>query len=314
MNNKLYGGIIGLVVGDALGVPVEFQSRKELKKNPVIDMREYGTHNQVKGTWSDDSSLTLCLIEQLIEGYDTDKIGDKFVKWYRENYWTPYGNVFDEGTATITAINKYETGKYSAIECGGAKEYDNGNGSLMRILPMVYYTMKMEKKERYEKIDQVSSITHAHKRAVIACNIYIEFARQILQGIEKLTAYNNMKREIIEYYENNEDLEKYARILKSDIAMVEEENINSSGYVVDTLEAAIWCFLNTTDYSTCVLTAVNLGDDTDTVAAIAGGLAGIYYGIENIPKNWVNILARKEDICNLLKKFEACPLVVLSKM
>ena len=294
--------LIGTAVGDALGVPVEFQPRSYLKANPVIDMREYGTHEQPKGTWSDDTSLMLCLAESMREGLDTNNLSQKFIAWKNDNLWTPHGWVFDIGIGTRIAIERLENGMTPEL-AGGFDEMDNGNGSLMRILPLVLHIKDLNIDERYEWTKKISSITHAHVRSVMACFYYLEFAKKIIEGKDKFQAYNELQSELTQYFEQRKinpiEINKFHRLLIEDISKVEEDNIKSSGYVIDTLEAAIWCVLTTNNYKDAVLKAVNLGHDTDTTGAVTGGLAALIYGMDNIPKEWINTLARKDDIINL---------------
>lgn len=303
--NKVLDGIIGFCVGDALGVPVEFKTREELVKEPVTDMIGYGTYNQPPGTWSDDTSLTLCLVESLCNGLNLEDIGERYVKWYYDSYWTPHNMTFDVGNTTKEAIRRISEG-VSPEQAGLNDEHSNGNGSLMRVLPLAFYLKNFKDEEKYSVIYKISSITHRHLRSILACSIYVEYAINLLKGYSKKEAYKNMKENIINFYSNTvfrKEFDSYNRILKYDIARLKEEEIKSSGYVVDTLEAVFWCFLNRDGYKEVVLTAVNLGNDTDTIAAIAGGLAGIYYGIEAIPKKWIDEIARKDDIIRLAEQF-----------
>jgi len=299
--SQVIGGLLGLCIGDALGVPVEFKSRYELKINPVTDMMGYGTHNQPPGTWSDDSSLTLCLAESLCNGFNLQDIADRFLKWFYEAYWTPYGEVFDIGNTTYIAISRLKKG-VNPLEAGPKDEFSNGNGSLMRILPLAFYLEKEDIKRRFEITHQVSCLTHGHIRSQMSCGIYVQFAINLLKGMRKKEAYEKMKEIVLKYYSQEpyiRELRNFDRVINFDISELSEDNIKSSGYVIDTLEASIWCFLNGKSYKDTVLTAVNLGGDTDTVGAVTGGLAGIYYGYESIPKKWINILARHEDIIKL---------------
>ncbi|WP_370635829.1 O-acetyl-ADP-ribose deacetylase [Flavobacterium sp. JAS] len=303
---KVKSGLFGLAVGDALGVPVEFESRSYLKKNPVCEMIGFGTHHQSAGTWSDDSSLAFCLAESLSNGYDLKDIARNFVKWYSTELWTPHGQVFDIGIATRHAIQNIAKG-YEPHLCGGFYEEDNGNGSLMRILPLVFYLQEEKDIEViYKKVKEVSSITHAHFRSVFACFIYVVYCLEILNNIDKIEAYKNMQKIVSDFLSDKEfnavEIQLFDRILKNNIAEYPENEIHSSGYVLHSLEASLWCFLNWNTYEATVLKAVNLGGDTDTTAAITGGLAGMYYGIDNIPQKWINALARKNDIDDLCER------------
>lgn len=302
---KIKSALFGVAVGDALGVPVEFNSRLSISKKPVTDMIGYGTYNLPAGTWSDDSSLTFCLAEALTQGFDLNVIGQNFVKWKHENYWTPHGYVFDIGIATRQAISRLAKGEKPEL-AGGFNETDNGNGSLMRILPLLFYLLDKPIDERFEITRKVSSITHGHIRSVIACFYYLEFAKQIFEGKDKFEIYKNLQTEIPNHLTSlaidQAEIAKFDRLLKGDIAKLDENKIQSSGYVLHTLEASIWCLLTTDSYNDAVLKAVNLGEDTDTTGAVTGGLAGLLYGLESIPENWLQQIARYDDIENLAER------------
>jgi ADP-ribosylglycohydrolase len=304
--------LLGLAVGDALGVPVEFIGREARRRDPVVDMRAYGTHHQPAGTWSDDSSLTFCLAETLAtKGYDLVDAAQRFVRWQDEAYWTAHGRVFDIGIATAEALQCLRRGR-KPEQAGGSGEYSNGNGSLMRILPLVFSIKDLPVAERFQKVREVSSITHAHIRSVMACFIYTELARELLAGSDKLAAYSAMQQTVNSFFQaegigSELELRQFHRILenpygKFDIQPLitcKEAEIKSSGYVVHTLEAALWCLLTHDTYAATVLAAVNLGDDTDTTGAVAGGLAGLAYGEAAIPAEWLAVLARRSDIEDL---------------
>lgn len=316
MKNHIKSSLFGVVVGDALGVPVEFKSREYLKQNPVTDMIGYGSHNQPAGTWSDDSSLTFCLVESLCKGYDLQDLANRFVKWYEYAYWTPRGEVFDIGITTSQAIQILQRGA-KPILAGGTSEDSNGNGSLMRILPLVFYVQNLPIARRYQIVKDVSALTHAHIRSVLACLIYVEMALQIIKGNDKWEAYARMQSEITNFLNDNAicsqyEIDKFYRILDSHanpnykimpIYEYFEAEIQSSGYVLHSLEASIWCLLKANTYKETVLMAVNLGKDTDTTGAIAGGLAGLLYGFDAIPVDWTEKLARKNDIEDLAERF-----------
>lgn len=303
--DKVFGGLFGVCIGDALGVPVEFIERYELKENPIVDMVGYGQYNQPRGTWSDDSSLTFCLAESLLNGFDIQDIADKFCRWMQEGYWSPHGEVFDIGDATRNAIIRLQQG-ISPIDAGGKTEYNNGNGSLMRILPLAYFLKKLDIDKQFTTIHQVSCLTHGHFRSQMACGIYIQFAINLLNDNDLNPAYKKTKRVCNQYYSiepYKSELHHFKRILELDISQLREDSIKSSSYVIDTLEASLWCLLNNKSYSDTVLTAVNLGEDTDTTGAVAGGLAGIYYSYKNIPQKWRDSVARVEDIADLCERF-----------
>ena len=304
MINKILDGIFGLCIGDALGIPVEGKTRDYLKSNPVKNIRRCGIQKQYYGIWSDDSSLTFCLADSLCNGFDLNDVADKFVQWLYKGLWTPYGKAFGIGRTTRLAIKRYKQGNINPVKAGLKSEYDNGNGSLMRILPLAFILQKLPFENRIPIIADVSSITHAHTRSIIACVIYIEMAINLLNGQDLEEAYINMKKPIMKYFAGANELKHFSRILQDDISELKEETIKSSGYVVHTLEASLWCFLTSNSYEKAVLKAVNLGEDTDTTGAVTGGLAGIYYGLESIPSEWVNQIARKVDIVELAERMD----------
>lgn len=308
MKNNVLDGIMGLCVADALGVPVEFMSRETLRKNPVIGMRGFGTHNQSVGTWSDDTSMTLCLVDSLIKGINFNDVMSKFLMWFDEGSYTPHGEVFDVGISTRDAIKRFSDG-IEPLKCGGVNERDNGNGSLMRILPIIFYIQSIygtdfeENDEAFGIIHNISSLTHAHKRSKIACGIYISVASMLLGSMDLKIAVELGIYKAAEYYrkqtEFKDEISHFDRLLAKGFEELDAKAIKSSGYVVDTLEAAIWCLLNSSTYKDCVLKAVNLGEDTDTVAAVVGGLAGLYYGYENIPCEWLDKVVKREYVESL---------------
>lgn len=298
---------MGLAVGDALGVPVEGSGREGLKGSPVTGMRGYGVHHQPPGTWSDDTSLTLCLVDSLCAGYDLDDIGQRFCRWLYDGYWTPWGYPFGIGGTTAKAISRLAGGIEPRL-AGLRDEYSNGNGSLMRILPVALYFAPAGDEALLEAAHEVSSITHAHPRSQMACGIYTLVASHLLAGDDPHLAYSQAVQKAARYYLTppfDEELEHFRRVLGGRLGELDESRIGSGGYVVETLEAAIWCLLTRESYRDTVLAAVSLGGDTDTTAAVAGGLAGIWYGLDGIPGEWISGLARVDDVKRLLNRFHA---------
>lgn len=299
--DRFIGGLVGLSVGDALGVPVEFLSRARLAKEPVTGMRGRGSHHQQTGTWSDDSSLAFCTAESLITGYDLDDMGRRFLKWHKEAYWAARSQVFDIGSTTASAMRRLGRG-VAAKEAGSVSEKDNGNGSLMRILPLALAFASAPLPDLVDRADRVSRITHGHARARIACGIYVAIARRVLQGATLSDAYRRAVAEVAALLATSPvaaELKHFERVTKGNLATLRPEAIKSDGYVVHTLEAALWSVLTTHTFSDAVLVAVNLGEDTDTTATVAGGLAGLAYGLKAIPTEWLDVLARKEDVLDL---------------
>lgn len=313
MSKYWLDGIMGFVVADALGVPVEFSSREERRLDPVKEMRAYGTYDQPMGTWSDDSSMTLATVDSIKHcgGIDYKDLMDRFASWKMRGDYTPFQEVFDMGISTSYAINRYMKGE-SPLACGGKDAQDNGNGSLMRILPVCLYLYDRQKTvctsedESIYLIHNVSALTHGHLRSQLACGMYYFMVKAILDKNEDLlsrlqagmdSAYKYYRKDMSVYRE----LGFYERLIDlTQFKDVAEDEIKSSGYVLDTLEAVVWCLINTESYKDAVLKAVNLGKDTDTVAAIAGGLAGLYYGCDGIPEEWKTVIQKKEWIEELV--------------
>ena len=312
MKEKIYNTLYGAIVADALGVPVEFKDREYLKQNPVTDMIGYGTYNLPKGSWSDDSSMMLCLADSIgkTEGLVPEDIMKNFSSWFNESQFTPDNNIFDIGGSCRKSIMNYLQG-VPAVDCGQKSELDNGNGSLMRIAPLPLYLYQiytedtMDFEISYDYIHKVSSLTHAHSISLIGCDIYCAIIIELYKGSNKedvlKIALPKIGKYVKEHPEYETALKKYARIFHQSFKDIPENEIKSSGYIVDTLEAALWCFLNTDSYRDCVLKAVNLGSDTDTVACVAGSIAGLYYG--NIPQEWIDSLRNKKLIDRIIDSF-----------
>ena len=309
--DKMLGGLLGFCVGDAMGVPVEGAHRTKLAEDPVTGMRGFGSHNQPPGTWSDDTSMMLSVADSLgLSGFFNyrDMI-ERFRGWAREGRYTAHGSLFDIGATTREALARFEDG-CEPLSCGGATEADNGNGSLMRMLPLAYWlaasgeTRFAKPAEACAAAHAASSLTHAHAVSKIACGLYAAFAGWLLSGpkgaAERLQAARG-------YYESKrqyrKELARFGRIFRKDFARLPESEIRSGTYVVESLEAALWCFLGSGSYRECVLKAVNLGGNTDTVAALAGGLAGTRWGLGGIPKEWLSQIARLESVTEIFERF-----------
>lgn len=303
MLEKTKAVMLGHAVADALGVPVEFCRREKLAAKPIKDMEGFGTYPFPKGCWSDDTSMSLCVLESLTKNkIDYEDIMNNFGKWYFKDEFTPTGEMFDVGNACSTAIEKYFKDKLPFNQCGLKDEYSNGNGSLMRIHPMALYLYTRDDftlEEKLEIIHNTSALTHAHERSKIGCGIYSFVLWELLKEPDKINIFEGLKKAML-FYRDYPEFQKYSRIFEKPFVISKQEEIYSTGYVVYTLEAALWCLLTTTSYEECVLKAVNLGDDTDTVGAVAGGLAGALYGYNSIPTKWLEVLKRKdyiEDMC-----------------
>ena len=307
MNNyieKAKSVVFGHAVADALGVPVEFESRKALDNSPVTDMEGFGTYPYPEGCWSDDTSMALAALDSLTSNnLDYDDIMKKFAAWYFNDEYTPTGKMFDAGNTCILAIENYFKKHMSALDCGLSDERSNGNGSLMRIYPFVLYAFvkQFPVEDMIDMVHTASALTHAHERSKVGCGIYALILTRLLHENNSCAVHMALQQAKA-HYSSNPEITHYSNLFGRDFDKTERSKIKSGGYVVDTLEAAVWCLLTTNNYRDCVIKAVNLGDDTDTVAAVAGSLAGALYGYDAIPAEWLSVLKRKEYITRLCEK------------
>ena len=298
ITSKIKAVMLGHAVADALGVPVEFMSRSELEQSPVTHMMGFGSYPVPAGAWSDDTSMSIAALDMIADSViDWDAIMMAFAAWYERGKYTPTGELFDIGNICSRAIRRYLSKEIPATECGIDGETANGNGSLMRIPPfsLMAWCTHQSQDEWEIMIDQASALTHAHGRSKLACRIYTMLLHKLLNVPTKESIGIALQEAKCRYADHPESIH-YARLFADDFAELPCDAIKSTGYVVDSIEAAVWCLLTTDSYDECVLKAVNLGSDTDTVAAIAGGLAGALYGIDAIPQEWLNTLLRRDCI------------------
>lgn len=267
----LRDAIYGVAVGDALGSPVQFMERGSYPK--VTEMLYCRIFKKKAGTWTDDTSLTLALCDSIKQcgAIDTEDIYNRFRSWLEIGKYTQDGRAFDVGRTCFTAI---------ATHKGKDDIKSNGNGSLMRIVPLAFVEGISDR-----QIEEVSAVTHAHAISREACRIYVHIAMDLKNGASLQDAVDENVRETSSVFER-----------LSDIKNCHVDEIKSTGYVVDTLEASLWCLLNTSSFRDALETAVNLGGDTDTIGAVTGGLAGIFYGIEGIPEEWIKALRKPKMI------------------
>lgn len=317
MTNPFLNGIMGFAVGDALGAPAEFGERWMRDMDPVREMRSGGIFEVPPGGWTDDTAMTLATLESLKHGFDPKDMMNRFTAWCMEGAYTWSGEAIGIGKQILRAIEAYRAG--GDIEsCGCAAESDNGNGSLMRILPVSLYCRSLQQRglslpEALHMIAQASALTHRHPRSIIACGIYHFLVCAILDepGTLPDRIQSGLSRGFAFYRSQpvySEELNHYDRLANIDfLAAVPRDQINSTGYVVDTLEAALWCLVTTDSYRACALKAVNLGLDTDTIAAIAGGLAGLFYGLKAIPAEWLSALQNRDQIESACAFFSGVP-------
>ena len=300
---RIKGGIIGLLVGDALGVPYEFHERQSI---PFAEQIEFEPPEKFRrshagvpvGTYSDDGAQALILLNTLLEckKFDANHFAKGLVDWYDDGFMAVNGKVFDVGIQTADAIRQLKCGTKPLL-AGGTDEYSNGNGSLMRVLPLALWHRGSDMELIADAFDQ-SAVTHGHLRSKLCCALYCIWARRILQNVEN--AWENAVATLYNFFPEGtiENVEFETRICPKD-AIYET---TGSGYVVDSLRSARWACGNKT-YQETVKAAISLGKDTDTTACIAGGIAGLKFGFEAIPQRWSENLRGKEIYEPLIENF-----------
>ena len=321
MKDIIKASLYGFIIGDALGVPVEFMTRENLEKNKVTEMLANDSRKTTKGYWSDDTAMTLCTMQSIIETNNIDislheDMMIKYRKWIEEGYMAVNNICFGIGQTTFKALNNYKNSKTFIDYCikNNCSEKNGGNGAMMRILPLILYLYNHnipkyknldDDKQIFRKYDYISfnvALTHNCKINIESCIFYTMFIFNLID-LKRLTdAYNKTIMQHLNWYGGCQS-EGLKRILNNELIGLDKDEIKSTGYVIDTLEASLWCLFNTNSYEEAVLTAVNLGGDTDTIGAITGSLAGIYYGINAIPKKWLNTLCEKEMVDEVINKF-----------
>ena len=298
--------VFGAAVGDAVGVPFEFCSPESMKRRPATDMVGGGTYDMPAGTWSDDTTMILCTLDKLDGTLNYDAIMKAFVSWVDEGCYTPNGSCFDIGRTTSIALSNYARG-CEPLKSGLSQDHNNGNGSLMRIIPAALYADAhgLDNSQSIGLAHLLSSLTHAHQRSLIGCGIFTLIAKELIAHPDKAEVSKALEkaRKLYSLPEYSDQIGYYSRLLQGDFADLPEDAIRSSGHVVETLECAVWCLMNTDSYRDCILSAVNFGNDTDTAACVAGALAGLLYGLEDIPQDWKDKLIRPELIEQIITGF-----------
>ena len=294
--NKRKRALWGFIIGDAYGVPMEFMERDSFN---VHDMIGYGCWDVPAGTWSDDSAMTLITIEHLINDSSFADLKNAFCDWAYRGYWT-YNDKpsFDVGLTISEILNRWE--KKGLFETAKTDEQSNGNGALMRILPIAFYSYKRSIEERYVK--DYATLTHGHIRSTLCCLHYVYVVHALMDGLSIQESLHQANKELASKLIDYPDEAIHFEQIFS-IENVQRDEIQSNGYVIHTLEAVYWSLLNSTSYFETIYNAVHLGNDTDTIAAIAGGLAGLYYEELDIPEDWMELIPKREEIDTLLNRF-----------
>ncbi len=313
LESKIRGGIYGLLVGDALGVPYEFTPPEKI---PQLDVLSYQSPanfqrtypNVLPGTWSDDGAQALCLLDSLVScnGFDLIDFSRKLLAWYDSGYWAVGRQVFDCGIQTSRALSAFAFGM-SAAESGFVVPDGKGNGALMRVLPLAiwhYHNPLLSSDKAYDQLildaHQQCLITHGHIINQVSAALYSLWAYHLLDKVEMQTAYKKACNYLTGFYNNQTIFQDYSFELEN---LLQEGNFSGGGYVVDSFRSVKHLQFTCADYQSVILGAIRMGNDTDTTAAIAGGLAGIHYGFEGISPHLVKELREMENVENLISRF-----------
>ena len=305
--SQISNAIIGFTLADAFGVPVEFLERDTYKINELIG---YGSWNVPAGSWSDDSAMTFITMQHFVNHESINQLKQAFCDWTYRGYWTFDDEpAFDVGATTREIINRWELRGFH--ELAKNDEYSNGNGALMRILPVAIwsYAKKITGQTLFSLIQTYAELTHGHIRSTLCCYHYTLVVHQLLDKhsfAESFDYANKALKEVLNEYPN--ETSHFERLLV--LEQLSREQIASSGYVIDTMEAVYWSLFNSNNYYEAIHLAVHLGEDTDTVGALTGALAGLLYDELNVPNGWIDMLPKIDEIKQLTDQFEETALAL----
>ncbi|GIW88129.1 MAG: ADP-ribosylglycohydrolase [Isosphaeraceae bacterium] len=289
VKDRFCGCLLGLAVGDAVGTTVEFRPRGSFK--PLADMIGGGPFNLRPGQWTDDTSMALCLASSLVErhGFDARDQMERYCKWADTGYLSSTGRCFDIGNTVASALRRFrQTGDPYA---GSNAPHSAGNGSIMRLAPIpMFFFPDIDAAERFAA--ESSRTTHGAAECIDACRLLARIICRALSGKPKDEVALEDSKTFV-------GSEKIVAIARGAYREKSREEIRGSGYVVDSLEAAMWCFIHADSFAEAILMAANLGDDADTTAAVCGQVAGAYYGAQQIPAAWLERLALRSEITGL---------------
>jgi len=290
--DRFLGCLLGLAVGDAVGVASEFKPRGTFE--PITDMIGGGAFHLPPGAWTDDTSMALCLATSLLDknGFDAQDQMERYWRWYKEGYWSSIGRCFDIGNTTRIALEEFH--RNGNPFSGSTDPKSAGNGSIMRLAPVVMlYYPDLEAILHYAA--KSSRTTHAALECLEACQLLAGIIFRAFQGKNKFDVL--VEKDLVPLTSD-----ALKEISLGDYFEKAENHIQGTGYVVQSLEAALWCFWTTESYEEAILKAANLGDDADTTAAVCGQVAGAYYGKSGIPQHWLDKLVMREDLEELAEK------------
>ena len=285
MKDKYQGILVGLAVGDAVGTTLEFKQRGSFI--PITDMEGGGPFWLKKGQWTDDTSMALCLTHSLLsqKKFDPADQMNRYCNWWRVGYMSSTGECFDIGGTVMQALDKYID--HADPFSGSIEEDSSGNGSLMRLAPIpIFYATDREKAIKYA--GESSRTTHGSAECIDSCRL---FSNLILEAVTATT-----KEQIFERNNYQPYAPKVISLANLEFLSKSYAELTGSGYVIESLESALWCFLNSESFEEAILFSANIGNDADTTAAICGQIAGAYYGFSGIPDKWSSAITMAHEI------------------
>lgn len=290
---RAHGSLLGLAVGDALGTTLEFMRPGSFP--PISDMLGGGPFNLEPGEWTDDTSMALCLAESIIEsgGFDPHDQMRRYLRWYREGHLSVTGHCFDIGSTTRDALTRFERSgdPYS----GSTDPRSAGNGSIMRLAPIPIVFVN-DPAEAIRLAGESSRTTHGAAICMDACRYLAGLIVGALSGRSKTELLAPLYSPLADGWRDAPLVSEVAPLAAGSFLAKQPPQVRGSGYVVESLEAALWAFATTASFADGALAAVNLGDDADTTGAVYGQVAGAYYGVDGIPGSWLERLAWRERI------------------
>jgi ADP-ribosyl-[dinitrogen reductase] hydrolase len=293
--DRIKGALVGLACGDAVGTTLEFKTRGSFE--PITDMVGGGPFMLEVGQWTDDTSMALCLAHSLLAQKRFDPIDqiNRYCNWYQHGYMSSNGKCFDIGNTVSDALRKYLNTKdpYS----GSVDESSAGNGSIMRLSPIpIFFHNNYEDCITYA--GESSRTTHGCDECVDSCKLFASLLFNAFRASDKLSIFANNTYQPY--------CKKVISIADKDFLKLDYSQLTGIGYVIESLESALWCFMNGKSFEDCILLAANIGNDADTTAAICGQLAGAYYGFSNIPNHWRSSITMATEIESLAVELFRC--------
>ena len=296
------GALIGLAVGDALGATLEFKRPGSF--DPITDIVGGGPFDLQPGEWTDDTSMALCLAESLVERGEFDPFDQmqRYVRWFRDGHFSVKGRCFDIGNATVSALRRFEAD--GDPFAGSTDPNSAGNGSIMRLapVPMAYAN---DPERAIQLAGESSQTTHGARTCIDACRYMAGLIVGAINGADKGEILSANYSPATEGWRSGDLTKAVATVAAGSFKAKNPPEIRGTGYVVDSLEAALWAFANSETFEEGALLAVNLGEDADTTGAVYGQIAGAYYGADGIPARWVGMLSMRAEIEGLASRLAA---------